>query len=367
LQREGIDVTVAAAQTFDYDVALSYAGEDRVYVQQVAELLQQRGIRLFYDEYAAADLWGNDLYVLLDEVYRKRARFAVAFISCHYVSKPWTRHESQSVQARALVEVGPYLLPVRLDDSELPGLRPAVAYVDARQTPPDRLVWLIEQKLSAAPGVTAPEPPVLRVPRTTDQQRELLAQRPSAWEYLLYTGVLWRRREALESKWRDHELGYARRTGQHFDDREAINFLGNSFNDLKAFGPNILKMLDPGTQERAFGLPGQSGDPALIEHIATRFVEVYEDIIDVAANLRGAGVSDELAPYFEAAARFADTPLREIRDFIDQLVAIANSLPERLASGDPVVIQLELTLTIDDEAIENLDRERQRAERKILG
>jgi len=52
---------------FDYDVALSYAGEDRAYVEQIAAQLRQEGIRVFYDEYAAAELWGNDLYVLLDE------------------------------------------------------------------------------------------------------------------------------------------------------------------------------------------------------------------------------------------------------------------------------------------------------------
>jgi hypothetical protein len=106
--------------TFDYDVALSFAGEDRTYVQQVAALLHGHGIRIFYDEYMTAELWGNDLYVLLDEVYRERARFAVAFVSRHYISKPWTRHERQSAQARAFLDVGPYLLPVRLDDSELP-------------------------------------------------------------------------------------------------------------------------------------------------------------------------------------------------------------------------------------------------------
>jgi hypothetical protein len=349
-------MTDPTTQTFDYDIALSYAGEDRAYVQQVAGLLQQRGIRLFYDEYAAADLWGNDLYVLLDEVYRTRARFTVTFVSRHYVSKPWTRHERQSAQARALVEVGPYLLPVRLDDSELPGLRPTVAYVDARQTSAERLVWLIEQKLSARPGITASEPPVLRVPRTSDQQRELLAQRPEAWEYLLYAGVLWQRREALEPKWRDHELGYARRSGRHFDDREAIDFLGNAFDDLKTFGPNVLRMLDPRAQERAFGAPGQAGNPVLIEHIATRLVDVYEEILDVAATLRGAGVSEEITPLMEAAARLTDTPLREIRDFIDQLVAEVDRVPDRLATGEPIVIELTLTLTIDDDALKNLER-----------
>lgn len=137
----------------DYDVALSYAGQDRAYVEQIAARLRQQGIRVFYDEYAAAELWGNDLYVLLDEVYRKRARFTVVFVSRYYASKPWTRHERQSAQARALTDLGPYLLPVRLDDSELPGLRPTVGYIDARNTSVEQLVWLIEQKLSAAPGM----------------------------------------------------------------------------------------------------------------------------------------------------------------------------------------------------------------------
>ncbi len=38
-------------------MALSYAGEDRVYVQKIAALLQQRDVRVFYDEYAATELW----------------------------------------------------------------------------------------------------------------------------------------------------------------------------------------------------------------------------------------------------------------------------------------------------------------------
>lgn len=354
-----------SAQVFDYDVALSYAGEDHTYVQRIAALLQQRGVRILYDEYAAAELWGNDLYTLLDDVYRKRARFAIAFVSRHYVSKPWTQHERQSAQARALTEVGPYFLPVRLDDSELPGLRPTVAYVDARRTSVEQLVSMVQQKLSAAPGVTTAEPPVLRVPRTADQQRELLAQRPDAWEYLLYAGVLWQRREALELKWRDHELGYARRTGQHLDDRQATSFLGNTLRDLSAFGPNVLKMLDPKAQERAFGALGEPGNPALIEHIATRLVEIYEEVLDIAAVLRGTGVTEEMEPVMEAAARMADTPLREIRDFIDQLVTEADSLPERLALDEPITITLTLTLTIDEETSRAFEHELERAKRRL--
>ncbi|HEX6686059.1 MAG TPA: TIR domain-containing protein [Candidatus Limnocylindrales bacterium] len=345
-------VTTPPIAEFDYDVALSFAGEDRSYVERVAELLRDRGVRLFYDQYMTAELWGNDLYAVLDEVYRRRARFTIAFISASYVSKPWTRHERQSAQARTLIDDNPYLLPVRLDDSELPGLRPTVAYVDARLIPVEKLVELVEQKLRNAPGHTVKQLPVLRSPRTKSQERELLAQRPSGWEYLLYAGVLWQRREAIELKWRDHELGYGARLGQHMDDGQAMKYLGRSTNDFQACASNMMKMIGPAVQERAFGRPGEPGNPELIDHVATRLVNQYEAILDIAASLRGVGVSAEAAPVMEAAARLTDEPLNQFRAFVDHVIAQADSIPELLNKGgdQPINLTAELTLTVNAQA-----------------
>jgi hypothetical protein len=42
----------------------------------------------------------------------------------------WTNHELRSAQARALEEKGnEYILPVRIDDTELEGLLPTVSYL----------------------------------------------------------------------------------------------------------------------------------------------------------------------------------------------------------------------------------------------
>lgn len=43
----------------DYDIALSFAGEDREYVDIVANTLHQLGVKVFYDKYEEADLWGR--------------------------------------------------------------------------------------------------------------------------------------------------------------------------------------------------------------------------------------------------------------------------------------------------------------------
>ncbi|UUN27837.1 toll/interleukin-1 receptor domain-containing protein [Streptomyces sp. FIT100] len=344
-------MTAPSVEAFEFDVALSFAGEDRHYVQGIAELLKRRGVRIFYDEYVAAHLWGQDLYATLDEVYRKRARFAIIFVSRHYVSKPWTQHERMSAQARAVINVDPYLLPVRIDDSELPGLRPTIGYIDARTTSQEQLVDLIKQKLSSVRGEVTTEPAAFRVPRTTEQQRELLAQRPPAWEYLLFGGVLWQRREALEEKWRDHELGYAGRTGQHYSNEQVFTFLSNSLNDLSGGPQSIERMLSLEVQERAFGAPGEPGNPELIEHIAKRIVGAYEQMMDVAAELRGAGVPEELSDVMEATARLTDHPLEQIRDFIDQIVAELDTVPERIARGEELQISMDLIMAIDEAAL----------------
>ena len=42
----------------NYHVALSFAGEDRDYVEKVAIQLRAAGVEVFYDLFHEADLWG---------------------------------------------------------------------------------------------------------------------------------------------------------------------------------------------------------------------------------------------------------------------------------------------------------------------
>lgn len=133
--------------TYDYDVCLSFAGENRDYVESVAAILRERGFRVFYDKYEEVKLWGKDLYEHLDDVYRKTARYCILFISQAYRDKLWTNHERQSAQARAFRENQDYLLPVRFDDTEIPGLRETIGYIDLRHKTAEELAEMIEIKI----------------------------------------------------------------------------------------------------------------------------------------------------------------------------------------------------------------------------
>jgi hypothetical protein len=132
-----------------YDVALNFAGEDREYVERVAGLLKQRGVRVFYDRFERATLWGTDLIDHLAEVYRTWSRYVVMFISQHYVAKAWPTHERAHAQARALLSKKQYILPARFDDTPVPGLAPSIGYIDLRGLEPDELVDLIVEKLKS--------------------------------------------------------------------------------------------------------------------------------------------------------------------------------------------------------------------------
>ena len=85
-----------------YDVALSFAGEDRALAARIAELCRSTGMTVFYDAYEQASLWGKDLTSHLDTIYRKNAQYCIVFISEAYVRKSWTRHEIRSALARAI-------------------------------------------------------------------------------------------------------------------------------------------------------------------------------------------------------------------------------------------------------------------------
>ena len=136
-----------------YDVAFSFAGEDRSYVEKVANCLKSSNIIVFYDAFEQIDLWGKDLYSHLDKVYREEARYCVIFISEAYRKKLWTNHERESAQARAFQENSEYILPARFDDTEIPGIRPTVGYIDLRNLKPQEFAHLILQKLDASASV----------------------------------------------------------------------------------------------------------------------------------------------------------------------------------------------------------------------
>jgi TIR domain len=133
----------------DYDVALSFAGEDREYVEGVATALEDAGVGVFYDKLKESEVWGQNLYTYLSNVYQNRARFTVMFISQWYAEKRWTTLEREAAQARALTESKGYILPARFDDTEVPGMLATIGYISLQELTPTEFARLILRKLES--------------------------------------------------------------------------------------------------------------------------------------------------------------------------------------------------------------------------
>jgi non-specific serine/threonine protein kinase len=177
-----------------YDVALSFASEDRQYVERVARELVRAGVAVYYDEYEETTTWGKNLHEHLHYVYSEAAHFTIIFISASYAEKAWPKFELRSALSRALGESREYILPARFDDTDLGGLPKTTGYVDLRRKKPEQLARLVIKKIREScielkPNGTARSPSVasrvgeVEAPRAAaDSQGSLSGLAPPAAE-----------------------------------------------------------------------------------------------------------------------------------------------------------------------------------------
>ena len=141
-----------------WDVALSFAGAQREYVERVASALKARGVRCFYDADEQVELWGRHLAEELPRIYAEESAAVVVFVSADYAAGGWTRLERRAAFSRAVAEAGAFVLPARFDDSELPGLLDDVVSVDLRGRTPEQFADLVAARLGGLAASPAGRP-----------------------------------------------------------------------------------------------------------------------------------------------------------------------------------------------------------------
>lgn len=137
---------MAANDQFEYDVALSFAAEDKSVAEEFARLLRAKGMQVLFDESQAVELGGSDFVTHIAELCRTKARYCVLLISQHYPLKRWTKAERADAQNHALRDADEYILPMQLDSSEVTGIHESPGYKDLRELSLESVVdWLAEK------------------------------------------------------------------------------------------------------------------------------------------------------------------------------------------------------------------------------
>ena len=134
-----------------YQVALSFAGEQRKYVEDVARHLRSRSMDVFYDGFEKVRLWGRSGAEEFHEVFAKQSAYVVMFISKAYVSRAWPVHERRSILSGMIMQQRDHVLPVRFDDTDVPGLPEDLIYLQASDYSPAELAAMIAEKAGQPP------------------------------------------------------------------------------------------------------------------------------------------------------------------------------------------------------------------------
>jgi hypothetical protein len=119
---------------FEYDVGISFASEDRDIASQLARRLRRRKMKVFYDEYEKTKLWGEDLYKYLFSVFSEKCRYCIILFSEAYSEKAWPKHELRAAQARLVEDSGDFLLPIRIEECDLPEELTNMSYLTYPET-----------------------------------------------------------------------------------------------------------------------------------------------------------------------------------------------------------------------------------------
>lgn len=143
-----VEVSNESEDEFEYDIALSFAGEDRKIADELARALLIEGVRVFYDKFYKGRMWGKKLTHYFQDVYGPKARFVIVFISKHYPIKDWTDYEFSIARGEAKKRKVEFILPVKLDDTKILGIHEDVGYLDLKSEGVEGIVDAVREKLN---------------------------------------------------------------------------------------------------------------------------------------------------------------------------------------------------------------------------
>ncbi|KYK34079.1 MAG: hypothetical protein AYK18_14610 [Theionarchaea archaeon DG-70] len=139
---------------FDFDIAISFAGEDRKIAKELAKKLRIKNTKVFYDEFYKDELWGKDLTKYFQDAYGPKTRFVIPLLSKYYPVTDWTDFEFSIMREEAEKRKTEFILPVRLDDTKIEGIKDDIAYLDYQKEGIDGVVDCLLEKLSKPPWWT---------------------------------------------------------------------------------------------------------------------------------------------------------------------------------------------------------------------
>jgi hypothetical protein len=144
------------ATNYKFDVAISFSGKDRDIARAIVAAIEEKRITVFYDETARAELWGRDLFQHLAEIYATHAQYVIILFSRHYPTSRWTTLEYKSASDTGQKLNREYILPIHLDDSEMPDPVARLGGIEYSRSDPATIARMLQEKIRSTSTAIRP-------------------------------------------------------------------------------------------------------------------------------------------------------------------------------------------------------------------
>lgn len=136
--------------THVFDVELSFPGEVRKMVEPIAIRLEAElgPHTYFYDNNYVAQLARPSPDLLLQDIYRKRSKLIVVFLSSDYQYKEWCGVEFRAIKEVLMERQNNRIMFIKMDDGVVDGVFKTDGYVDGRKYSANQISDFIIERIS---------------------------------------------------------------------------------------------------------------------------------------------------------------------------------------------------------------------------
>jgi hypothetical protein len=118
-----------ADKNLEYDLAISFAGENRELARRFANKFEIFDVNVFFDELYESNLLGKALSKQFTRIFNDDSAFVLCLLDKYHKEKVWTTFERETFKKRVAEEA---IIPVYLDETIFPGIPEDIYGIDFR-------------------------------------------------------------------------------------------------------------------------------------------------------------------------------------------------------------------------------------------
>lgn len=141
-------------QDYEFDFAISFAGENRELARNIADLLGALDCTVFFDEYFEANYLGKAWSKQFKEIFGEKSRLVVCLLDKFHAEKIWPTFERECFKPRI---ADSSVIPVYLDETKFVGIPDDIVGIsfkgkkqDDEVAITDNIVYKLEERLQSA-------------------------------------------------------------------------------------------------------------------------------------------------------------------------------------------------------------------------